>query len=97
MTPEGRQIIAKLKLHKAELFAKYPLKSLGIFGSATRNDFTPQSDVDVMVEFQGPIGLKVVNLADEIEQLLKKKIDLVPKDAIKPRMWPYIEGDLIMM
>jgi predicted nucleotidyltransferase len=48
-----------------------------------------------MVEFDKPIGLAFVDLAEDIEQLLKIKVDLVSRRAIKPRMLKSIEQELI--
>jgi uncharacterized protein len=53
------------------------------------------SDVDILVEFDRPIGLAFVQLADELEELLDAKVDLVSHRAIQPRMMKHIEPDLI--
>ena len=88
-------VIQILQQHKEELFNKYPLKSMAIFGSYSRGEETKDSDVDVMVELNGPIGIKFLNLNYEIEQLLSKKVDLVSKRGIKPGYFNSIESDLI--
>ena len=88
-------IIQILKEHKEELFKKYPLKSMALFGSYSRGEETIDSDVDVMVELAGPIGIRFLNLNYEIENLLNKKVDLVSKRGIKPVYFAFIEPDLI--
>lgn len=87
-------ILAVLRRERDRLFAKYGLKSMAVFGSATRDDFTPESDVDIMVEFNRPIGIEFIDLADELESLVQRKVDLVTRGSIKDRYMPYILKDL---
>lgn len=84
-----------LELYKPVLKAKYHIKNIGLFGSIVRGDVNPDSDVDILVEFEKPIGLDFVSLADELEEILGVKVDLVTPNAIKPRMLEYIRQDLI--
>lgn len=84
-----------LEYHKQRLKDKYHIKSIGLFGSVVRGDITTHSDVDILVDFEKPIGLDFVSLADELEEILGVKVDLVTPYAIKPRMMKYIEQDLI--
>jgi predicted nucleotidyltransferase len=84
-----------LDQHKPMLKAKYHIKNIGLFGSIVRGDVNPDSDVDILVEFEKPIGLDFVLLADELEEILGVKIDLVTPNAIKPTMFEYIKQDLI--
>lgn len=79
---------------KASLFQKYPIKSLGVFGSFARNEQTPLSDIDILVEFNGPIGSKFIDLADELEDCLGLKVDLVSKNGIKEKYFLAIKKDL---
>jgi uncharacterized protein len=90
-----RQIKSVLAQHKSELAQKYPLRQLGIFGSYARKDKTARSDIDLLVEFDGPIGLEFVSLAEELESLLGVKVDLVSANAIKPKMFKIIKKDLV--
>ena len=90
-----RQIKSVLAQHKSELAQKYHLRQLRIFGSYARKDKTAQSDIDLLVEFDGPIGLEFVTLAEELEALLGVKVDLVSVNAIKPRMFKIIKKDLV--
>jgi len=84
-----------LEFHKQRLKNKYHIKNIGLFGSIVRGDTTSKSDVDILVEFEKPIGLDFVSLADELEEILGVKVDLVTPNAIKPRMFKYIKQDLI--
>jgi predicted nucleotidyltransferase len=89
------EITSLLESHKKVMQEKYNIKTIGIFGSVARGDATDLSDVDILVEFDKPIGLDFVLLADEIESILGVKIDLVTPNAIKPKMFEYIKQDLI--
>jgi uncharacterized protein len=83
-----------LQLNKQNLMKKYSLKSLALFGSFVRNEATENSDLDILVEFDKPIGLEFVLLADELEEILGVKVDLVTPKALKPKMFEYIKQDL---
>jgi len=83
-----------LLAHKQRLSNKYGMSSLAIFGSYARNQQTDQSDLDILVEFNRPIGSEFIDLADELEQLLKVKIDLVSKKGIKEKYLKSIEKEL---
>ena len=90
-----RQIKSILAQHKSELVQKYHLRQLGVFGSYARKDKTAQSDIDLLVEFEEPIGLEFVTLAEELESLLGVKVDLVSINAIKPKLFKIIKKDLV--
>jgi uncharacterized protein len=83
-----------LSRHKAELFSRYPLKSLALFGSYTDGTATDESDVDILVEFTQPVGFEIVDLVIELEGLLNKKVDLVSRKAIRPRYLPFVNQQL---
>ncbi|MFZ1755367.1 MAG: nucleotidyltransferase family protein [Caldilineaceae bacterium] len=84
-----------IKKNKLYLVNKYNLKSIALFGSITRNESTEKSDIDILVEFEKPIGLEFVMLADELESILGAKVDLVTPKAIKPKMFELIKQDLL--
>jgi predicted nucleotidyltransferase len=84
-----------LKKHKAQLCAKYPIVSLAVFGSYSRNEQTNTSDVDILVDFSAPIGIKFIDLADDLEQILGKNVDLVSKKGIKEPYFNAIKSDLL--
>lgn len=88
-------ILQVLKLHKRELTAKYKLKSIGVFGSFSRGEQQAKSDVDILIDYEQPMGVEFIDLADELEQLLLRKVDLVSKNAIKKSVLPTIEKDLV--
>lgn len=88
-------IKTKLTELKPILQQKYPVEKIAIFGSYARNEQTENSDVDVMIEFNGKIGVDFLDLADEIEDYLGIKTDVASRNAIKPRYFEYIKPDLI--
>jgi predicted nucleotidyltransferase len=90
-----QEIKTILTENKEQLKKKFPIKSLGIFGSLTRDDFTKDSDVDILVEFEKPVGLEFIDLAEELEKLLNRKVDLVSKKAVKPKMLEFISKELV--
>ena len=85
----------QLELHKQRLKDKYHIRSIGLFGSVVRGDASDASDIDILVEFEKPIGLDFVILGDELEEILGVKVDLVTPNAIKPRMFEYIKQYLV--
>lgn len=90
------EILRKLRASKADIQAKYPVASLALFGSFARDEQTPQSDVDLLVEFSGPIGLEIVDLVEYLEKILSvRKVDLVSRKYLKPHYQSYIQSDII--
>ena len=89
------EIIKILKEHKKDLFNKYPIESLALFGSYSRGDYKENSDVDVLVEFIHPVGMGFIRLSHDLEDILNKEVDLVSKPAVKPKYLKYIEPDLL--
>jgi predicted nucleotidyltransferase len=88
-------ILEKLRRHKPELQRKYPISQMGVFGSYARGEATENSDIDIAVELNGPMGLNFVAMANEIEDLFGVKVDVVPKRSIKPAYLPLVEKDIL--
>ena len=85
----------QLSVLKPILQAKYPIATLAIFGSYARNEATESSDVDVLVELNGKIGIKFIDLAEEIETCLGIKTDVISKNGLKANYFELIKEDLI--
>jgi predicted nucleotidyltransferase len=83
-----RSALPKLKL-------RYPIARMAIFGSQVRGDATIESDVDILVSFDGSIGIEFIDLADELEKILGKKVDLITMESIKPRQWDYLKNNIL--
>lgn len=79
------KIIKKISSESAFIRKKYHVKSIGVFGSVARGEDTTNSDVDILVEFEKPIGFfDFMRLENYLSEVLKKKVDLVTKRAVKP-------------
>lgn len=89
------QILNILSQKKPELQGRYPISELGIFGSYARGDNNEKSDIDILVDFNGQIGIGFISLAHELENLFHQKVDLVSRRAIKARYLPFVEKSLI--
>lgn len=68
---------------------------MAIFGSFSRMENTDNSDLDILVEFKGKIGIRFIDLADEIENIIGFRVDLVSKTGIKDKYLQSIDPDLI--
>ncbi len=81
---------------KPELIEKYSISTIGLFGSVVRDDFSPStSDIDIIVEFSKPVGIEFIDLADYLEQQIKRKVDLVSRKGIKKKYLQAIESDIV--
>jgi len=89
---EIKQILAQLK---PELTRRFHVQSLGLFGSVVRDDFSPSSDIDIIVDFDRPIGIEFIDLAQYIEQRLRNKIDLVSRNGLKEKYFKAIEREIV--
>ena len=83
-----------LSSHKSKLFADYPIKSLAIFGSYSRKEQNDNSDLDILVEFSDRIGIRFIDLADDLEKIVEPKVDLVSKKGIQEKYLQSITSDL---
>ena len=79
-------IILKLKELKPLLYKDYSVKEIGLFGSFSDETFTEESDIDLLVEFERPIGWKFFSLEIYLEKIFNRKIDLVTKNALKEQI-----------
>jgi uncharacterized protein len=84
-----------LSSHKERLFEDYPIKSMAIFGSYSRKEQNDASDLDIVVEFSDRIGVRFIDLADDLEKIVGLKVDLVSKKGIKEKYLKAIDSDLI--
>lgn len=85
-----------LSEQKPLLREKFKVKEIGIFGSYVRGEQAEKSDVDVLVEFEEPIGFFVfLDLEEYLSELLQTKVDLVSKKALKPRIGKRILREVV--
>lgn len=88
-------ILSTLREQHAALCRRYPIQRLALFGSWARGEAREDSDVDILVDVDPSIGLRFVELGDELERALGRRVDLVSRRAIQPELWERIEPDLI--
>ena len=79
-------ILNKLIDLKPILQRDYSVKEIGLFGSFSDESFTDDSDIDLLVEFEKPIGWKYFSLEIYLEDIFGRKIDLVTKNALKEQI-----------
>jgi predicted nucleotidyltransferase len=89
------EILTTLRQQHAVLSRRYPIRRMALFGSWARGEGGENSDVDVLVEVDPSIGLRFVELGEELERALGRRVDLVSRRAIKPSLWQRIEPELI--
>ena len=79
--------------HVAAICGKYRVSQLAVFGSALRDDFGPQSDIDFLVRFHdndaGPWMSKFMDMEQELAALLRRNVDLVDWNGIEQSENPY--------
>ena len=74
----------------------FKIKQLGIFGSYVRDEQKRNSDVDILVEFSETPGLfDFMKIENNLGALLKKKVDLVMKGALKPAIGKHIMNEVV--
>jgi len=82
LTKEIKKI---LKENKKLLMEKYKVRKIGVFGSYVRKEANKKSDIDILVEFsETPDIFKFIELENFLRKLLKIKVDLVTREALKP-------------
>ena len=81
------KVISILNKHRQVLSDRYGVKSLALFGSVARDEATPASDVDLLVDFDRSVGLfGLFALQDYLETILGCPVDLGTPDSLKPRL-----------
>ena len=74
-----------LRDHKSVLKAKYKVSTIGVFGSYVRDEHAAGSDLDILVDFSAPVSLfEFLDLEQDLSQLLRIRVDLVSRNALKP-------------
>jgi predicted nucleotidyltransferase len=76
-----------LQKNKPKFREQYGLKNIGIFGSYVRGEQVTESDLDILVELEKPIGfVKFMRLENALAQLLGVRVEIVTKKALKPHI-----------
>jgi len=90
-----KSILQELSAIKPELSRRFFVDKIGLFGSVTRDDFSENSDIDVIVAFTKPVGLEFIDLADFLEEKFKRKVDLVSLTGLKKHYFEAIKNKII--
>ena len=79
-------ILERLRELKPILIKDYSVREIGLFGSFSDNTYSENSDIDILVELERPIGWRFFSLEIFLEKSFGRKIDLVTKDALKEQI-----------
>ncbi|MGQ9838920.1 MAG: nucleotidyltransferase family protein [Anaerolineae bacterium] len=92
--PTKEQTLALLKQNQAYFSTEYGVKRIGVFGSYAKGQPSDESDVDVVVEFERPIGFRFVEFAEYLEMLLGRKVDVLTPTGIQGVRIAHIARDI---
>lgn len=93
-----REKVPALRAALPDLRRRWPMRSLGIFRSIARGDAGADSDVDVLVEFERPIGLSAfIALEDALPATEGRPADLVSRAALGPHIGRHELRDLVAL
>lgn len=90
-----QQVLELLRRSTPHLRARYGVVRLGLFGSTARGTARADSDVDVLVAFDGPAtSERYFGVQFYLEDLLGRPVDLVTEKALRPELRPFVEKNL---
>ncbi|MCK4699670.1 MAG: nucleotidyltransferase family protein, partial [Bacteroidales bacterium] len=78
--------VEELREKVLSVLLPWGVKRIAIFGSVVRGEDRPESDIDILVELEKPIGWKFFSLEIYLEKIFGRKIDLVTKNALKEQI-----------
>ena len=89
------QILSILADHLPQIKKQYHVKRLGVFGSVLRDQLTPESDIDILIEFTKPIGfVHFLRVENTLQELLDLKVDLATPGSLKKHIGAIIEKEV---
>ncbi|MDI6786613.1 MAG: nucleotidyltransferase family protein [bacterium] len=80
---DKKEITHLIREYYTVLASEYGVSKIGIFGSVVKGTMKEDSDLDIFVEFNRPIGFKFVRLVEYLESLFGRKVDVLTKDGIE--------------
>ncbi len=90
------KVLRILKAHKQNLINQFGVIGLALFGSTARDSAGPDSDIDILITFDGPATSKrYFGVQFYLEDLLGQSVDLVTEKALRPELRPYVEQEAI--
>lgn len=80
-------------------FSGLPVKKAYLFGSYSRNEADENSDIDILVELDHstPIGIRFFSYGDDLQHMLKKKVDIVSDEGLSKYVKPYIDKEKVLI
>ncbi len=91
-----QEILDLLSRHKPELARRFGVLDLALFGSSARDTAREDSDIDILVSFDGPAtSRRYFGVQFYLEDLLGRPVDLVSDKALRPELRPYVEREAI--
>lgn len=96
--PDMKSIKALVAERREDLARDYGVATIGVFGSCVRGEATETSDVDMLVEFDRPVGFfKFLELEERLGEWLGAKVELMTKAALKPNIGRRILSEAVML
>ena len=90
-------VLSVLEAHRPDLQRRFGIASLDLFGSFARGQAREDSDIDLLVRFDGPASLSCkMEMQDYLEGLFGRPVDLVRAEALRPEYRSYVEKDIAM-
>jgi uncharacterized protein len=89
------EVLDILREAQRDLRTRYQVSRIALFGSYARGDQREESDIDMLIDVDPTIGLRLVTLANELENLLGSRVELVTTRAVAPKLKQIIEADCI--
>ena len=87
---------ATLGLHAPEFRSRLGVRALSVFGSLARGEAAPDSDIDLLVDFDGPADFdRFMDLKERLEAVLGVQVDLVTRKALRPALRESIEREAV--
>ncbi|WP_326537288.1 nucleotidyltransferase family protein [Pseudorhodoferax sp.] len=90
------QVLQQLASSKAELARRFGVTRLALFGSMARDAARADSDLDILVDFDGPAtSARYFGVQFYLEDLLGRRVDLVTDKALRAELRPYVEREAL--
>jgi predicted nucleotidyltransferase len=90
------EVLRILSQHRGQFEQRHGVQFLALFGSVARDQVSPESDIDLLVEFAIRPGFDgYMRLKEHLESLLGRRVDLVMTGALKPSLRPEIDREAI--
>ena len=90
------EVLNALRQHKEVMRERFDVTGLALYGSFARDQATPESDVDILVRFDGPATSRsYFGTQFYIEDLLGRRVDLVTDKALRPELRPFVEQEAL--